>query len=201
VAGAGALGDLGSHILSLMRYLAGEISEVCGEARIVIKERPVARGAAERRAVDNDDITTALLRFANGATGSLEASRVAIGRKMLLAFEISGSRGALRFNQERFNELELAVVGRPGVATLVAGPEYAPYGEFCPAGGHQLGFNDLKVIEIAALIDGIANDKPLYPDFAEAARIAHIVDAILASHGEGRWMRVEGSARPARAAQ
>ena len=95
-----------------------------------------------------DDQAHALIRFASGATGSLSASWVAVGRTMQLAFEITGTKGSIAFTQERLNELELYVGGQPhgrkGFKTITAGPEHPPYGAFTPAPGHQLGFNDLK---------------------------------------------------------
>ena len=94
-----------------------------------------------------DDITRAFLRFESGATGSLEANWLATGRKMQLDFEVMGSKGGLSFTQERFNELHYYSVddagGRRGFRRIEAGPDHAPYGRFCPAPGHQIGFNDL----------------------------------------------------------
>ena len=114
------------------------------------------------RPVTVDDQANFLVRFANGAGGTISASWLATGRKMQLAFELTGTRGALEFSQERFNELKLYTTGQPrgqeGFKTITAGPDHPPYGAFCPAPGHQLGFNDLKVIEVKTLIDAISQD-------------------------------------------
>ena len=108
------------------------------------------------RKVEVDDQARALVRFASGATGSLEASWVAAGRKMTLAFEVTGSKGTIVVDHERLNELQLYTVGqapgREGFKTILAGPDHAFYKEFCPAPGHQLGFNDIKTIEVRALV-------------------------------------------------
>lgn len=193
--GGGVLGDLGSHILSLARYLVGDIHEVCGRLDTVHGQRPVSWGASEMRAVTVDDQAGFLARFANGASGSFSASWVACGRKMQLAFELVGTRGSLDFTQERFNELKLYTAGQPkgreGFKLITAGPEHPDYGAFCPAPGHQIGFNDLKVIEVRALLEAVAGLREPYPDFREACEIERIVEAVRRSSAEGRWVRIE----------
>ncbi len=141
----------------------------------------------------------ALGRLLIGATvlGALLVGRgwVAPGRKMQLEFELTGTKGTLFFTQERFNELQLYAAGqgraREGFRTIVAGPDTPPYGAFCPAPGHQLGFNDLKTIEVAALIDAIAAGGEASPDFAEAYEIQRTVAAALLSSRERRWVRTD----------
>lgn len=189
---AGALGDLGGHIISLARGLVGEFAAVCGTARTVIADRPVAPGSAERRAVGNDDEAQFLIEFANGATGHIETSRIASGSKMDITYEIVGTRGQLQFDGERMNELKLYTgrdpVDRQGFRTILTGPAHPPYGAFVPGAGHQLGFNDHKVIEAWELMELIAADRPARPDLAEAARIGAILDAVLRSSGERSWV-------------
>jgi predicted dehydrogenase len=192
--GHGAVADLGSHILSLARFLVGDIIEVCGQLATVVKQRPVAVGAAQMRRVDVDDQARALLRFASGATGAIEASWVAAGRKMTLAFEITGSRGSIAFDQERMNEIQLYTLGqkagREGFKTILSGPDHPNYRAFCPAAGHHLSYNDLKTIEVRAILDALAGGPRFQPDFREAARIQAIVDAIVTSTRERRWIAV-----------
>jgi predicted dehydrogenase len=192
--GHGVVADLGSHILSIARFLVGDIVEVAGQIATVVRERPVAPGAAEKRKVEVDDEARALLRFASGATGSIEASWVAVGRKMTLAFEITGSRGTITFDQERMNEIRLYTTGqargREGFKTILSGPDHPNYRPFCPAPGHHLGFNDLKTIEVKAILDALAGGPRFLPDFREAARIQATVDAIVASARERRWVAV-----------
>jgi predicted dehydrogenase len=188
---AGALGDLGSHIISLARLLMGEIASVSGRIRTVVKERPLASGSADKRRVGNEDEAEAMLTFASGATGHVGASRVATGSKMRIAFEVVGSEGALRFEGERFNELRLYSsrdpIDQQGFKTILAGPQHPPFGGFVPGAGHGLGFNDLKVIEIRDLMALFAGSEAPGPDIAEAARIGRIIDAILASARAGAW--------------
>jgi predicted dehydrogenase len=192
--GPGAIGDLGSHVVSVARYLMGDIEAVCGESATVIAERPIAPGSSERRAVEVDDQTQALVRFTCGARGTLEASWVASGRKMQLACEIVGSRGSLAFTQERLNELKISTAGqargREGYKTILAGPDHPAYEAFCPAPGHQLGFNDLKTIEVRDLLLGLAGESPPWPDFREAWQVQRVVDAVVTSAAEGRWVAI-----------
>ena len=193
-AGAGVVADLGSHIISLARRLVGDVEMVQAMLQIVVPERPLPDGSGIMGQVEVDDQAQMLLRFREGPTGTIEASAVAAGRKMHLAFEITGSKGTLAFDQERMNDLRLFQFGddssRDGFKTILAGPSHPPYDRFCPAPGHGLGFNDLKVIEVAHLIDGITSEAPLNPDFRDAWQIAEVVDAAIRSDAERQWVEV-----------
>lgn len=192
--GHGAVADLGSHIISIARFVVGPIESVVGQLKTVTSRRPVAPGASEMRTVEVDDEARALVRFASGATGSIEATWVAAGRKMMLAFEVTGSKGTVVVDHERLNELHLYTTGQPhgreGFKTILAGPHHDSYKEFCPAPGHQLGFNDIKTIEVKALITALAGGAPFQPDFREAWEIQRVVDAIVRSAREARWVEV-----------
>lgn len=187
--GGGALADIGSHILSMARFLLGPVAEVQGDCRTLYATRPTAPGASERAPVLVDDMTHALLRFESGVSGSIEANWAATGRTMDLSWEITGTRGALAFSQEAMNELLLysGRPGRSGYTRIEAGPAHSPYGNFCPAPGHHLGFNDLKVIEVAELLAAHGGARNAGPDFREAYEVQRTVEAIRTSHAEGRW--------------
>jgi predicted dehydrogenase len=103
--GGGAVADLGSHIIGMARFLLGPISEVNADLQTVVKERPISAGSTLKRPVHVDDIARLLVRFAQGCGGMIEANWMATGRKMQLAFELYGTKGALSFTQERLNEL------------------------------------------------------------------------------------------------
>jgi predicted dehydrogenase len=190
--GGGVLMDLGSHVVSLARRLVGPVEEVSAALATVHKSRPAGAG---RKHVEADDHSTFIARFENGALGSFTASWVTPGRKMQLEFELIGTRGSIVFSQERLNELHLYTAGEraggAGFKTIVAGPDTPPYGEFCPAPGHQLGFNDLKTIEAAYLIEAIAAAQSASPDFAEAYEIQRVVAAAIQSQREKRWIAIE----------
>ena len=143
---------------------------------------------------ENEDVATALVRFASGCDGSLAMSRSAWGRKNRLAWEIHGEAGMLAFDQERMNELHLYQAGGPvaeaGFKTILTGAAHPPYGEFVPAPGHGIGFNDQKVIEARHLLAGIAGDTPIHPDFAAALEIERVIYAIDESGRSGRRVRL-----------
>jgi predicted dehydrogenase len=145
------------------------------------------------RPVTIDDQMDALVRFDGGASGTLSASWIASGRKMGLAFEISGTKGGLSFTQERFNELRLYRAGDRrlgGFVTIEAGPEHGDYGAFCPAGGHQIGYNDLKTIEVKAAIEAALGLPSAAKDFREALVVDEVADAIRRSSRDGGWVAV-----------
>ncbi|WP_116368207.1 Gfo/Idh/MocA family protein [Parahaliea mediterranea] len=188
-AGLGALGDL-CHVLSLTQRLVGEPTEVCADFQTVVSERPDGP-------VENEDQVHALLRFTGGATGTIECSRMAWGRKNGLTLEVSGSAGTLYFDQERQNELWLYRSderGPEGFRRILLGPDQPDYAAFCPAPGHGLGFNDLKVIELRDLLAAVAGTAPAWPDFAAAARIDAVTDAMARSHRRGGWVGVSDPA-------
>ena len=195
-AGGGVLADLGSHALATAEFLlastAGPITRVMGDCVTVITERPDGEGGS--RKVEVDDIGRAFLRFASGVTGSIEANWIATGRKMQHDFEVFGTRGALTFSQERFNELHFFAVddgrGRQGFRRIEAGPDHPPYGLFCVAPGHQLGFNDLKAIEVAGFLGAIAGRRPEPFNFRAGLRIQTLVEAIRESSRAGAWREV-----------
>jgi len=192
--GAGAIADIGSHIIGMARFLLGPIDEVIADLETVVKSRPIAPGASERRAVEVDDIARLTVRFARGCRGTIEANWVATGRKMQLGFEINGTKGTLVFNQERLNELHFYQAGRDrrheGFLRIEAGPQHHPYGLFCVAPGHQLGFNDLKTIEVADFLTAIDGGEHRGPDFREAYEIQKIVDTAVESSRERQWKAV-----------
>jgi predicted dehydrogenase len=185
----------------MARFLLGPIAEVSADVRTVIKSRPVAKGAKERKDVLVDDVARLLVHFERGCGGTIEANWVATGRKMQLGFELYGERGSLVFTQERLNELLFYKAGNEaqahgvdsrtnGYVKLEAGPQHYPYGQFCIAGGHQLGFNDLKTIEIAEFLGSIGGAPRSGPDFREAWEIQRVVDAAIRSSKTRSWIGI-----------
>lgn len=190
----GALADLGSHLLALARHLLGAVEAVCADSQTAHRQRPAAAGSSEQRDIGVDDQTHALLRFANGARGSFSTSWLKHGCKNHLAFEISGTRGTLAFDQERLNELHLyrphERPGMDGFQRLLAGPAQPGYAAFCPAAGHQLGYNDLKTLEVRALIEAACGMPGPGPDFAEAYEVERLASAIRLASRERRWVEI-----------
>ena len=141
-----------------------------------------------------DDVARLFLRFENGASGSLEANWIATGRKMQHDFEIYGAKGAILFTQERFNELQVYYTGdgagRRGFRTVFAGPEHEPYGAFCVAPGHRIGFNDFKAIEARGFLQAVAGGPREGPDFREGHEVQKLVELAYRSARERRWLEV-----------
>ncbi|TDV72365.1 Gfo/Idh/MocA family protein [Pseudomonas sp. LP_7_YM] len=189
----GALADLGSHLLAMARYLLGDIESVCADSQTVHAQRPAEGGSPQQRKIAVDDQTYALLRFANGARGTFGSSWLKHGYKNHLSFEIGGTRGTLSFDQERLNELRLyraGAPGRDGFQQILAGPAQPGYAAFCPAPGHQLGYNELKTLEVRALIQALCGQTSEGPDFAEALEVERLATAIRVAAKEMRWVTV-----------
>ena len=191
-AGGGALADIGSHALATAEFLCGPITRVMGDCVTMIHDRPDGRGG--RKAVTVDDVGRAFLRFASGATGSIEGNWIATGRKMQHDFEVYGTKGALAFSQEHFNVLHYFdtadAKGRQGFRRIEASPDHAPYGLFCVAAGHQLGFNDLKAIEVAGYVNAIAGKTAEPFNFRKGLRIQTLVETIQRSSKAQEWLDV-----------
>ncbi|QTT89465.1 Gfo/Idh/MocA family protein [Pseudomonas chlororaphis] len=186
----GALADLGSHLLAMARYLLGEVEAVCADSQTVHHQRPASACSQEQRPIAVDDQTHALLRFASGARGTFSSSWLKHGYKNHLSFEISGTRGTLAFDQERLNELRLYRAGDQGFQRLLAGPALPGYAAFSPAPGHQLGYNELKTLEVHELIMALSGQGHGGTDFAEAWQVERLAAAIRVAAREQRWVDV-----------
>ena len=190
--GSGTLGDMGSHIIHMAQYLVGDIIAVNGDLQTVIKQRSLPGQPGQVGTVENEDQAHAMVRCANGAIGTIESSRIACGRKMGLTYEVTGTKGTIIFDQERMAELKLFTRGsntaREGFKTILVGPEHPNYKHFCISAGHGIGYNDQKIVEVRDLIEGIANDTPIWPDFRAAYEVNLVVDCIEKSHRLGQWV-------------
>jgi predicted dehydrogenase len=198
-AGSGALGDLGAHIIDLARFLAGEPRKVSALTQTFIKRRPVSSGATEMADVTVDDAFVANVEFENGALGTLEASRFCPGRKNFQVFEINGSKGSIRFNLERLNELEVFWKDEDpketqGFHSVLVSESYHPFWSNWWPQGHIIGWEHTFVHEIAHLFDAIVNNKDVDPygaTFEDGYKNAVICDAILASAEAGRVVAIK----------
>lgn len=193
VAGSGALGDLGAHVIDLARYLVGEPTKVMGMTQTFVKERPMPDGNGTGK-VDVDDAFVSLLEFENGALGTVEASRFCQGRKNHQVLEINGEKGSIQFNLERMNELNVFWAGEEPNTTqgfhnvLVSEPHH-PYWENWWPQGHMIGWEHSFVHEFDHFFRAIVNNTDVAPygaDFVDGYRNAVICDAIVESAQSGR---------------
>lgn len=192
VAGSGALGDLGAHVIDQSRYLVGEPVAVNGVLRTFIEERPGGT-------VDVDDAFEATVEFENGAIGTYEATRFAAGRKNQMRWEINGSKGTLLFDSERQNELLVNLLDtKPGehvqgFRTVLVSEAYHPYWQHWWPHGHMIGWEDNFVHELLHLLTCIREDTPVGPRGAtmeDGYRCAEVCDAIVRSHETGQRQEI-----------
>lgn len=191
-AGSGALGDIGSHSLDLARYLVGEIREVSGLLHTFVTERPLPDDPSQTGPVDVDDAALALLRFENGAIGSLEGTRFATGRKNHNRFEINGEKGSLSFDLERMNELELYLEQgkNSGFSTILVTDAQHPYvGAFWPP-GHIIGYEHTFTFTVLDLLRAVETGRLPQPNFEDGVKNQRVLDAVERSARSRTWEQV-----------
>lgn len=199
-AGTGVLGDILSHGFDLAQYLVGRITSVSAVTETFIKERPLPEGGSSNsfdmgrasdtfRSVENEDYTAMLARFENGAIGMLESTRVAVGPHAEYILEVYGTKGSVRWNFERMNQLEFAD-SQQGFRTILSDSSFGEFRRFQPGPGPGIGFNDLKTIEAALFMRSILEKKQLAPSVADGWSAAELVDAALQSSVSKQWVDV-----------
>lgn len=193
-AGSGALGDLGSHAIDFSRFLAGDITSVLGVQQQYVTERDKLDGSG-KGIVEVDDATAFMVRFASGATGYVESSWSAPGKKTRAGFDVIGSTGSIEFNWEHMGELKFYdgrdPVDRQGYRTILAGPPH-PYGDFFwPIAGYQIGYSDTKVIQLADFLGAVAGEieRP-QTTFREGLKSTLVEEAVMESAKTGAWTTV-----------
>jgi predicted dehydrogenase len=191
MAGSGALGDIGAHIVDLSQHLLGdEISSVRGTTETFVRERPLPDGPG-RGSVTVDDAALFLARFAGGAVATFEASRFASGRKNVLRIEINGSLGSVAFDLERLNELELYEADEPTTSgfrrVLVTESDHPWVGAWWPP-GHVLGWEHTFTHQARDLLVAIDDNVDCAPTFADGLQVQRVLDAVLRSSQSGTWV-------------
>jgi len=199
-AGHGVTTDLMSHSVDLALMLLGPIARVVGTTETFIRERPLpgaagshyGRGRPEdpTGAVTNEDYAGMLCEFASGARGTFEASRSIVGPESQNAFEVYGTRGALGWNLEKLNELQLYLVEdelHTGYRTVYGGDRFPYHGHFVPGSANAIGFEDLVVIEDYEFCRSVAEGREHRPGFGDAVEWVSVQAALLRSAQSGRW--------------
>jgi predicted dehydrogenase len=199
-AGSGVIGDLAAHCVDLARFLVGEIDAVSATTRIFIDRR---RREGSDATVEVEDALEAVVEFANGAVGTLEASTFCPGRKNFLSFEVNGASGSLAFNLERLNELELYLRddSANGFRTILVTEQTHPYGGIWWPPGHLLGWEHAFVHQLHRFLTAVARGGTVEPDgatFEDGYRCAVVGDLLDQSSRAGRRLTVEGPVTSAR---
>ena len=193
-AGSGALGDIAAHSIDLARFLVGEIASVAGHLETFIKTRPLPGNPRKSGRVTVDDAATSLVRFKNGAMGTVEATRMALGRKNHNRFEINGSLGSVAFDLERMNELEVyfesgSKATRGFRRVLVTEPVH-PYIKAWWPPGHIIGYEHTFTHTVFDLLEAMAEKRLPQPNFVDGVRNQRVLDAIEKASNARRWIDV-----------
>ncbi|MBO9467768.1 Gfo/Idh/MocA family oxidoreductase [Tropicibacter sp. R15_0] len=203
LAPTGIVGDTGSHVFSFMEFLVGRVSELIAENFVVTKQRPKIDGlgygdsasdaeVTEWGQVSNPDGTHLMCRFENGARGIVDFSRTATGRKFQQSYEIYGTKGGLIYDYDQVNRLRFYAMedaqGRQGFRDIDVGPENATFAAFLPLPNFALGYNEMKIIEVAEVIKSITSGQPMWPTFESGHHIAQMVDACMESSQKRAWV-------------
>jgi len=201
-AGYGVSSDILSHSVDLATMLVGPITRVSGTMETFIKDRPLPKAGGTHYdrgtpgdptgAVTNEDYAAAMVTFANGARGTFESSRAIIGPESQMAFDIYGTKGALRWNLETMNEMDVFIVDESdtaprGYTKVYAGDRYPYHGHFVPGDANAIGYEDLKVIENYEFLTAVAKGEQHEPGFAEALDYVSFQSAWLRSCDSGSW--------------
>jgi predicted dehydrogenase len=203
-AGYGALADIMSHAIDMALYLCGPIRRVVSVKEIFVKERPLptpGKGTHYDRGkpgdptgeVTNEDYVGALVEFANGVRGTLEADRSIFGPQSQMRFELNGSKGAAIWDHEKLNQLQLYLPEEQptdGFVEVLSGDAYPHHGNFVPGGGNSIGYEDLKTIEALEFMTAVAERRPNHPDFSDALNVASVMAAMIRSWDSGHWEEV-----------
>jgi predicted dehydrogenase len=200
-AGSGALGDLMAHVVDMTHYLVGPIERLSGRTATMYPRRPrlpVGEGTHFSRVasddlvdVDNEDWAGALFEFGGGTVGSLEASRVVVGPRVQMRFEVHGTEGALSWELERMNELERFQLsddgGDEGYTTILAGAQHPDFAAFQPGAGVPMGYDDLRVLEARNFLANVRDGEQREPGVEEMLACARVLQAIERSAETGAW--------------
>jgi len=212
LAGSGAHGDLNAHIIDMTRFVTGEeITEICGAiAETFIKQRAKAGGVAGGGIADGgtssegmgevtvDDTVLFLARFSGGAVASFEAARQATGNQNRNGFEINGTKGSLKFDFERMNELQYYDATLPravqGWSTIMCthAPDH-PYIENWWPDAHLIGYEHGFTNQASDILRVLNGEQPVVPlpDFADAYQTQRVLEASLLAAAERRWVNMD----------
>ncbi len=187
----GCMGDLAPHPINCMLALMGPVAELSARIDTVHTTRPGPDGPTP---VTNDDHAQIMLRFAAGAMGHLYISRTATGRKMGYAYEIHGTKGSIRFDQEDQNAVHLYQAEGPedtrGFTRILTGPAHPDYLPFCQGPGHGTGYQDQIIIEAKDFLSAITTRQPVWPTFRDGLAVSQIIDTAFQASDSGRWLAV-----------
>lgn len=208
LAGSGVLGDLMGHLVDLVQYVVGDISEITAFTGTTHKERPIQQmgtgthfdviEGGPKGAVENEDYAGMLVRFSGEsfgeeALGTLEASRSLVGPRARYELEIYGTEGSFVWDFERMNEMQITTARRGtemGYRRVMASPGMGDFGAFQPGAGTSMGYDDLKVVEARKFVESILGIAHVNSNISDAVSSASVLEAAEASAADKTWKKI-----------
>ena len=205
ISGYGVVGDLMSHVVDMAHMMVGPMKRVSSQSHTFIPERPqpipgegthysIGKPGDPKGEVSNEDYVGTLVEFRNGVRGVFEASRTIFGPKCQFGFELNGTKGAISWDYERMNELQVYLPGEDdehdGYMRLLGGDKYPHHGNFVPGSGNSIGYEDLKVIEAYEFLQSVLKNRKHTPGFEEALAVANVSAAMVRSWDSGMWEEI-----------
>ncbi|MDP9696204.1 UNVERIFIED_ORG: putative dehydrogenase [Arthrobacter globiformis] len=195
--GSGVVGDIGSHLIDLAQYLAGDITKV----NAVVRAKNPAEDTGwltNQERLDGDLLDDAALwmgQFESGAIGSFATTVYASGRKNRLFFELECSKGTVEFDWNRREEVKLSLLSDPadqqGMRTVIMNQTHEDF--WWPMGGMGIGYVDGTAIQLQHFVRAIVSNGVAAPGFAEATQVQRVIEAVMISGDKEQWVDVEDS--------
>jgi predicted dehydrogenase len=194
-AGTGALGDLTAHIISLSDQLMGnKIAEVFAASEIVFGQRPEAANSKKMIKIDTDDQIYIIVKYENGRLGTMSSSRVAVGHPCELGYELQGTKGTIKYELPRINELQYFNKNNPkaqkGFTTIKGNVEHGDYKQFCLTDDLGIAYSDVMTIQAYDILTAIAENRDTKINIAYGHYVDRVMKAMETSAENGRWVKI-----------
>lgn len=196
--GGGALYDLSSHVIDLVRFLVGDFKKIFSKLTTFVEERPLSSNPDKKGKVDVEDLSLILFELENGAMGTLEGTKVATGTNDEVRIEIHGEKGAIRFNSMQPNYLEVydtrdkskPIGGYRGFKSIETVQRYPDPATGFPGPKFSIGWLRYHQGNAYDFIKNIINNTKPEADIYSGYKVQEVMEAAIISDKEKRWVKL-----------